>query len=117
MSKLLETIVSAIEDKKGNNILSIDLTGIDGAVTDAFVVCSAESTTQVAAIADGIEEKVLETLGEKPRRIEGMQNAVWVVVDYMDVMVHIFQTQAREFYRLEELWADAPSTRHGEWEA
>ena len=117
MDKLLETIVSAIEDKKGHNILSIDLTGIDGAITDAFVVCSAESTTQVAAIADGIEEKVLETLGEKPRRIEGLQNAVWVVVDYMDVMVHIFQTQTREFYRLEELWADAPSTRYGEWEA
>ena len=117
MDKLLETIVSAIEDKKGHNILSIDLTGIDGAITDAFVVCSAESTPQVAAIADGIEEKVLETLGEKPRRIEGLQNAVWVVVDYMDVMVHIFQTQAREFYRLEALWAEAPSTRYGEWEA
>ncbi len=116
MDKLLETIVSAIEDKKGKNIVSLDLTGFDGAVADAFVVCSAESTTQVAAIADGIEEKVLETLGEKPRRVEGMQNAIWVVVDYMDVMVHIFQTQARDFYRLEELWADAPATKYGEWE-
>lgn len=112
MSKLLETIVAAIEDKKGNNILSIDLTGIDGAVTDAFVVCSAESTTQVAAIADGIEEKVLETLGEKVWRIEGQQNAVWIAMDYVDVVVHIFQTELRSFYRLEELWADAPMVKY-----
>ena len=116
MEELLDTIVSAIDDKKGKNILSLDLRGFDGAITDAFVVCNAESTTQVAAIADGIEEKVFEKLGQRPRRTEGLQNAVWVVVDYVDVMVHIFQTQAREFYRLEELWADAPSTRHGEWE-
>ena len=112
----METIVSAIDDKKGKNILSLDLRGFDGAITDAFVVCNAESTTQVAAIADGIEEKVFEKLGQRPRRTEGLQNAVWVVVDYVDVMVHIFQTQAREFYRLEDLRADAPSTRPGEWE-
>ena len=66
MDELLGTIVSAIEDKKGKNILSLDLRGFDGAVADAFVVCSAESTTQVAAIADGIEEKVFETLGQRP---------------------------------------------------
>ena len=95
MDELLGTIVSAIEDKKGKNILSLDLRGFDGAVADAFVVCSAESTTQVAAIADGIEEKVFETLGQRPRRTEGMQNAIWVVVDYVDIMVHVFQTQAR----------------------
>ena len=116
MDELLGTIVSAIEDKKGKNILSLDLRGFDGAVADAFVVCSAESTTQVAAIAAGIEEKVFETLGQRPRRTEGMQNAIWVVVDYVDIMVHVFQTQAREFYRLAELWADAPSVRYGEWE-
>lgn len=89
MDELLGTIVSAIEDKKGKNILSLDLRGFDGAVADAFVVCSAESTTQVAAIADGIEEKVFETLGQRPRRTEGMQNAIWVVVDYVDIMVHV----------------------------
>ena len=112
MEKLIETIVGAIEDKKGKNIVSLDLSGFDGAICSHFVVCSADSTTQVAAIAAGIEEKVLETLGEKLWRIEGQQNAVWIAMDYVDVVVHIFQTELREFYRLEELWPDAPLTRH-----
>ena len=82
-----------------------------------FVVCSAESTTQVAAIADGIEESIRNARPAAARRTEGMQNAIWVVVDYVDIMVHVFfQTQAREFYRLEEFLADAPSVRYGEWE-
>ncbi len=112
MEKLIETIVGAIEDKKGKNIVSLDLSGFDGAVCSAFVVCNADSTTQVAAIADGIEEKVQETLGEKVWRVEGQQNAVWIAMDYVDVVVHIFQTELRDFYRLEELWADAPLTRY-----
>ena len=116
MDKLIETIVSAIEDKKGKNIVSLDLTGFDGAICSHFVVCNADSTTQVAAIADGIEEKVLETLGEKVWRIEGQQNAVWIAMDYVDVVVHIFQTELRDFYRLEELWADAPMVKY-EYEA
>ena len=72
----------------------------------------ADSTTQVAAIAAGIEEQVLETLGEKVWRVEGQQNALWIAMDYVDVVVHIFQTELREFYKLEELWADAPATRY-----
>ena len=116
MDKLIETIVSAIEDKKGKNIVSLDLSGFDGAICSHFVVCNADSTTQVAAIADGIEEKVLETLGEKVWRIEGQQNAVWIAMDYVDVVVHIFQTELRSFYKLEELWADAPMVKY-EYEA
>lgn len=112
MEKLIETIVGAIEDKKGKNIVSLDLSGFDGAICSAFVVCNADSTTQVAAIADGIEEKVQQELGEKVWRVEGQQSAVWIAMDYVDVVVHIFQTELREFYRLEELWADAPLTRH-----
>ncbi len=112
MEKLIGTIVSAIEDKKGKNIVSLDLSGFDGAICSAFVVCNADSTTQVAAIADGIEEKVQQELGEKVWRVEGQQSAVWIAMDYVDVVVHIFQTELREFYRLEELWADAPLTRH-----
>ena len=112
MNKLIETIVSAIEDKKGKNIVSLDLSGFDGAICSQFVVCNADSTTQVAAIAAGIEEKVLEELGEKVWRVEGQQNALWIAMDYVDVVVHIFQTELREFYKLEELWADAPATRY-----
>ena len=104
MDKLIETIVSAIEDKKGKDIVSLDLSGFDGAICSRFIVCNADSTTQVCAIAASIEEKVLETLGEKVWRIEGQQNGVWVAMDYVDVVVHIFQTELRSFYKLEELW-------------
>ena len=112
MSELMDTIVEAIRDKKGKNIVSLDLSAFDGAVCPAFVICNADSTTQVEAIARGIEEKVLEVLGEKVWRVEGVGNSVWVVLDYIDVMVHIFQTELRDFYKLEQLRADAPSTRY-----
>lgn len=112
MEKLIETIVSAIQDKKGKDIVSLDLSGFDGAICSNFVVCNADSTTQVAAIADGIEEKVLETLGENPWRVEGKQSGLWVAIDYIDVVVHIFQTELRGYYKLEELWADAPSKHY-----
>ena len=112
MDKLIETIVGAIEDKKGKDIVSLDLSGFDGAICSRFIVCNADSTTQVCAIAASIEEKVLEVLGEKVWRIEGQQNAVWIAMDYVDVVVHIFQTELRGFYRLEELWADAPMTKY-----
>lgn len=112
MDKLIETIVSAIEDKKGKNIVSLDLSGFDGAICSHFVVCNADSTTQVAAIAAGIEEKVLEQLGQKVWRIEGQQNALWIAMDYVDVVVHVFQSDLRSFYRLEELWADAPMVKY-----
>lgn len=112
MEKLIRTIVSAIEDKKGKNIVSLDLSGFDGAVCSHFVVCNADSTTQVAAIADGIEEKVHEVLGENVWRVEGKQTGLWVAMDYVDVVVHIFQTELRDYYKLEELWADAPTIRY-----
>lgn len=112
MEKLIETIVTAIQDKKGKDIVTMELSGFDGAICSHFVVCNADSTAQVAAIADGIEQEVLEKLGEKVWRIEGQQNAFWIAMDYLDVVVHIFQTELREFYRLEELWADAPMQKH-----
>lgn len=112
MEKLTGTIIRAIQDKKGKNIVSLDLSKIDGAICSCFIVCNADSTTQVAAIAAGIEEQVLEILGEKVWRVEGQQNALWIAMDYVDVVVHIFQTELREFYKLEELWADAPATRY-----
>ena len=97
---------------RGKDIVSLDLSGFDGAICSRFIVCNADSTTQVCAIAASIEEKVLETLGEKVWRIEGQQNGVWVAMDYVDVVVHIFQTELRSFYKLEELWADAPMTKY-----
>ena len=109
---LINTIVEAIDDKKGQGIVSLDLSGFDGAICSNFVVCNADSTAQVAGIADGIEEAMLEKLGEKVWRIEGQQNAFWIAMDYLDVVVHIFQTELREFYKLEELWADAPMKRY-----
>ena len=112
MEKLIETIVNAIQDKKGKDIVSLDLSGFDGAICSHFVVCNADSTAQVAAIADGIEQEVYEKLGQKLWRIEGQQNAFWIAMDYVDVVVHIFQTELRDFYRLEQLWADAPRTEY-----
>ena len=95
-----------------NLILFSYLSGFDGAICSHFVVCNADSTTQVCAIAAEIEEKVFEKLGEKVWRIEGQQNGVWVAMDYVDVVVHIFQTELRSFYKLEELWADAPLVKY-----
>lgn len=112
MSKLTETIVSAIQEKKGKGITVIDLSKIDGAIASEFVICNADSTTQVAAIAGGIEEEVEKKLGEKVWRVEGLTNSVWVAMDYGDVVVHIFQTEMRDFYKLEQLWADAPSVSY-----
>ena len=112
MEKLIETIVNAIQDKKGKDIVSLNLEGFDGAICSHFVVCNADSTAQVAAIADGIEKDVYEKMGEKLWRIEGQQNAFWIAMDYVDVVVHIFQSDLRDFYRLEELWADAPMVKY-----
>lgn len=112
MSELIGIIASAIQDKKGKNIVSLDLSQFDGAVCPAFVICNADSTTQVEAIARGVEEKVLEKKGEKVWRVEGLNNSVWVVMDYGDVLVHIFQTELRDFYQLDQLWADAPATHY-----
>ena len=112
MQKLINAIVGAIQDKKGHNIVSLDLTELEGTICDAFIICNADSTTQVDAIADGIVEALEEKLGEKPRRVEGKTNAAWIAIDYVDVMVHIFLTPLREYYRLEQLWADAPATRY-----
>lgn len=112
MDKLVNAIVGAIQNKKGKNIVSLDLSKFDGAICSAFVLCNADSTTQVAAIAAGIEDEVAEKTGQKVWRIDGQQNALWIAMDYTDVIVHIFQTEMRDYYRLEELWADAPATRY-----
>lgn len=105
--KLTQAIIDGIEDKKGEDIVVLDLTQIDGAICDTFVIATAHSTVQVGAIAGGVEDKVWEELREKVIRIDGLRNAQWVAMDYGSVMVHIFLEEVRDFYKLEELWADA----------
>ena len=105
-SKILKVITKAIQDKKGENIISMDLRKIPEAVADFFVICEATSTTQVKAIADYIEVMVKENCGENPYHHEGHSAMQWIIVDYINVVVHIFQPETRKFYKLEEMWSD-----------
>lgn len=111
MNQTNRAIIDIIEDKKGENISLIDLTGLDGTICDYFIVCEAQSTTQVDAISTEIEDKMAEKHGEKALRIQGRDNRLWVVMDYGDVFVHIFERETREFYALDALWSDAPTTK------
>lgn len=111
-SKLFTTIIDAIQDKKGENIVSLDLTKIDEAVADFFILCEAQSKTQLKAIAEGIEQKVKEECEERPYHKENGEE--WTLVDYVNVVVHIFQREYRQFYDLESLWEDADRMEHNE---
>jgi ribosome-associated protein len=111
-SKLFKTIIRAIQEKKGENVISLDLRKIPEAVSDFFIICEASSTTQVKAIADHVEYLVKEECGEGPYRHEGMSALQWVLVDYVNVVVHIFHPETRKFYRLEEMWSDAAAADH-----
>ncbi len=110
--KLLKKVISSIEDKKGKDILSIDLSKIDNSITNYFVICSATSTTQVDAIYDNIMQKVYEDLNMKPFHREGYENSEWILIDYFDLVVHIFLEDIRNFYKLEDLWADGIIKRY-----
>ena len=111
-SKIFKTIIHAIQQKKGNTIVSLDLRKIPEAVTDFFVICQASNTTQVKAISDYVEAQVKKDCGENPFRHEGHHAAQWVLVDYINVVVHIMHTDARNFYKLEEMWSDGDSQDH-----
>lgn len=108
--KELETIAMAMLDKRAKNVISLDLRKIGTAIADYFVICNADSTTNVVAICDNIEKEMEENCGRGVVRMQGKENAFWVIMDYADIVIHIFQTQYREFYRLEDLWADAVKT-------
>lgn len=110
--KLREVIVDAILDKKGEEVVSLDLRKIGDAVADVFVICHATSRVQVKAIADHVAEKVKIVLKENPWHSEGFENQEWVLIDYVDTVVHIFLKERREFYQLEDLWQDAERTEH-----
>ena len=107
-NKILEVITDAMLEKKGKNVVSLVLRPIGTAISDYFVVCNADSTTAVAAIADNILGRMQEKLGKKVLRMQGLENDFWIILDYGDVVVHVFLTEYRAFYRLEDLWADSP---------
>lgn len=106
-TSISELIIHGIQEKKGNEIVRLDLRNIHSSVADYFVVCHAESSTQVKAIAQSVEEEVYKALRIEPWRKEGLQQAEWIILDYIDVVVHIFKTDKREFYGIEDLWGDA----------
>jgi ribosome-associated protein len=106
-SRIFKLIIKAIQEKKGENIVSLDLRKIPEAVSDYFIICGATSTIQVRAIADFIEETIKKELGENPYRHEGFSALQWVLIDYINIVVHIMLPETRKFYRLEEMWSDA----------
>ena len=111
-SKLFKSIINAIQEKKGENIISLDLRKIPEAVADFFIICEAGSNTQVKAIADFVEVHTKQTSGEMPYRTEGQHSGQWVLIDYVNVVVHVMQPETRKFYKLEEMWSDAEGEEH-----
>jgi ribosome-associated protein len=111
-SKIIKTILAAIQEKKGEHIVSLDLRKINEAVSDFFIICEASSQPQVRAIAEHVEDRVKESCGENPYRHEGYSNLQWVLIDYVNVVVHVMLPENRKFYRLEEMWSDASVENH-----
>lgn len=109
-SKIFKTIIKAIQDKKGENIVSLDLRKIHEAVADFFIICQADNTTQLKAIADFVEYEVKHKCGETIYKHEGVPGNQWILIDYVNVVVHVMMPEARKFYSLEEMWSDAPAT-------
>ena len=108
---LSKYIVKGIQEKKGADIVILNLKGIGNAIADYFIICTGASDTQLDAISDSVEKEVLETAEERPWHREGIQNKEWILLDYSNVVVHIFKNNVRSFYGLEELWGDAVITR------
>ena len=109
--QLITTIIGGIEEVKGKEITILDLREIENTVCDYFIVCEGTSNTQVNAIVNSIQKQVSKTLKDKPWHIEGSDNAEWVLMDYVNVVVHVFQKHIREYYDIESLWGDAKTTQ------
>jgi ribosome-associated protein len=108
--QLVKTIIEGIQEKKGSGIVIADLSGIEGTICKYFIICQGNSPAQVEAIAESVGDMARERLREKPTHVVGLENALWVAMDYTDVMVHIFLPDVRAYYDLEHLWDDAPLT-------
>lgn len=113
-SRIFKSIIKAIQDKKGENIVSVDLRKIPEAVADFFIICEATTNTQVKAISDFVEVKVKEECDETPYKHEGFYALQWVLIDYVNIVVHIMQPEQRKFYKLEEMWSDGELTEHND---
>ncbi len=111
-SRIIKTIIHAIQEKKGEKIVSLDLRKIPEAVADFFIICQANNNIQLKAIADFIEDAVKEKCDENPYKHEGRQAQQWILIDYVNVVVHVMLAEPRKFYQLEEMWSDAPSIEH-----
>ena len=109
--QLVDAVVAALEDKKGFDITVIDFSKTPNTVAQSFVICHGSSNTHVNTLADGVIEGVRVQTGTKPWNKEGYENAEWILLDYANVVVHLFQGNSRQFYNLEELWADMEITR------
>lgn len=108
---LISLILKGIDDVKGENIKLLDLREIDNTVCDYFVICSGNSNTQVNAISGSVQKVVSKELKDKPWHVEGQNNSEWILMDYVNVVVHVFQKHVREFYDIESLWGDAIITQ------
>ncbi len=108
---ILEVAIKGLQNLKAENIVCIDLSNIENAVCDYFLVCTGTSNTHVNALAEAVKKEIKTVLKENPWRSEGFGNAEWIILDYINTVVHIFQEEAREFYSLEDLWADAKITK------
>jgi ribosome-associated protein len=102
-----ELAIHGMQEKKGNDLVRLDLSSVNSSVADFFVICHADSTTQVKAIANSVEEEIYKAIQQDPWRKEGLEHGEWILLDYIDVVIHIFRTDKREFYGVEELWGDA----------
>lgn len=102
-----ELAIHGMQEKKGNDLVRLDLRNINSSVADYFVVCHADSTTQVKALAGSVEDEIYKALQIEPWRKEGLEHGEWILLDYVDVVVHIFRTDKREYYGVEDLWGDA----------
>ena len=111
---LVDSIIDAIQDIKGRDIVVLNLKNIPNSVTEFFIICSGDSNTQVEGISISVVRKTREKLQEKPWHKEGLNNSEWILLDYVNVVVHVFYRDVREFYNLEDLWADAERNRYTE---
>jgi len=111
-TQLHQLIVDSIDDKKAEGITSIDLTNITEAISDHFIICEANNKPQIKAIADNIMHRVKTEMSEFPVHKEGLNNLEWVLIDYFDIVVHIFEKEKRQFYNMEELWSDGIITNY-----